>query len=136
MIEIRTASVKDVPAVLRLIRLGADEGALLLRTMKELNALAKDDNIIAAFDGRRLVGVVILDFYSRRMSELRSLYVLRKYRNTKIGSRLVEKLVKRARSLGVKEIMTITLKGKKDWFTKQGFGEDVHGFKVALFKEL
>jgi hypothetical protein len=34
----------------------------------------------------------------------------------------------------MKELMTITLKGSKDWCIDQGFGEDPHGFKVALFR--
>lgn len=136
MIRIRTASVKDVPEVLKLIKLGAEEGALLPRERKILNALSRRGDIMAAFDGHALVGVAILDFYSRRLSELRSLYVLREYRNARIGKMLVERLVRRARTLGVKELMTITFRERKGWFTKQGFGESAHGFKVALFKEL
>lgn len=136
MIKIRTASLKDVKNVSRLVGLGVEEGALLLRTGRELRTLARKDNIIAAFDGDRLVGMVVLDFYSKRMAEMRSLYVIQEYRDTGTGRRLVERLMRRAKTLGVKELMTITLRGKKEWFVRRGFGEDPHGFKVALFREL
>ena len=135
MIRIRTALQKDLKEVSMLVESGAEDGALLPRTRKELNALAKKGNIFAAFDGERLVGIAMLDFYSRRMAELRSVYVAREYRKRGIGRQLILRAVGRARSLGVKELMTITLKENKDWFVGQGFGEDPHGFKVALFRE-
>lgn len=136
MIRIRTASLDDVQDVSKLVEAGADEGALLIRKNRELKALARKKNVIAAFDHDKIVGIAILDFYSKRLTELRSLYVKQEYRNRGIGRRLVRNVMKRARSLGVEELMTITLRGNKDWFTKRGFGEDPHGFKVALFKKL
>lgn len=136
MIRIRSASLRDVKEVSKLIRAGAEEGMLLSRTEKELNALARKDDVVVASDGGRLVGVVILDFYNARVSEMRSLYVIPEYRHTGLGSRLVGRLKRRAKSHGVKELMTITHKRKKDWFVRQGFSEEAHGFKIALFKEL
>ena len=126
---------KDIKEVSRLVEFGAEDGALLLRTKKELDALSRKGNIFAAFDGETLVGIAMLDFYSKRMAELRSVYVAREYRKRGIGRKLLIRVVRRARSLGVKELMTITLKENKEWFVGQGFGEDPHGFKVALFRE-
>jgi amino-acid N-acetyltransferase len=134
MIKVRAARKEDVPEVSRLIRLGAKEGALLLREKKEISGLARKGNIMAAFDDDKIVGVVALDFYSRRLAELRSLYVSRAYRNRGVGKRLVDLLVRRAKTLGVEELLTITIKEKAGWFAEQGFSEAAHGFKAALFR--
>ena len=83
-----------------------------------------------------MIGIVILDFYSKRLSELRSIYILPAYRSNGIGKRLVAALVKKAKNRGVKQLLTLTLKDKKNWFAKSGFNEEAHGFKVPLFKEL
>ena len=80
--------------------------------------------------------MAILDFYSKRLSELRSIIVLEEYRKQGVGKQLVKGVIKKAKSLHVKELMTITLQEKKNYFGKFGFFEAVHGFKVALFKKL
>ena len=121
--------------VLMLIRSGADEGALLRRAKDELGLLVKKGNIIGAFDSNIMIGIVALDVYSERMAELRSFYVAKNYRSRGIGKRLVGGVIKMAKDRGIEEIMTITLKDKKNWFIRNGFGEDAHGFKVALFRK-
>ena len=136
MIKVRSARKEDVLEVSRLIRSGAEEGAILLREKRELAALARKGNIVAAFDKDKMVGVAVLDFYSRRLAELRSLYVSSGYRNGRVGSKLVERLIRRAKRLGVRELLTITAKEKAGWFKAQGFSEEAHGFKAALFRKL
>jgi N-acetylglutamate synthase-like GNAT family acetyltransferase len=68
MVKVRAATKKEVLEVLRLIRRGAREGSLLLREKRELSSLARKGNAIAAFDEDKMVGVVVLDFYSRRLA--------------------------------------------------------------------
>jgi len=54
-----------------------------------------------------------------------------------IGKKLIEPAVAKAKAQGVKELMTITSKKMKTKFVADyGFGEQPHGFKVALFKQL
>lgn len=136
MVEIRSVEKKEVKGVYHLMNIGVREGTLLKRSKKELLSLVKGGFIIGAFDNSELVGMAILDFYSKRLSELRSIIVLEDYRKQGVGKQLVKGVIKKAKSLHVKELMTITLQEKKGYFGKFGFFEAVHGFKVALFKKL
>lgn len=136
MIEIRTVTKKEIKGVYHLMNIGVREGTLLKRSKKELLSLVKGDYIIGAFDSEELVGMAILDFYSKRLSELRSIIVLGDYRSKGVGKLLVKGIIKKAKSLHVKQLMTITLQEKKGYFKRFGFLEAVHGFKVALFKKL
>lgn len=136
MIEIHGVTKKEVKGVYHLMNVGVREGTLLKRSKKELLSLVKGGFIIGAFNGKELIGMAILDFYSKRLSELRSIIVLEEYRRKGVGKQLVRGIIKKAKSLHVKELMTITLKEKSGYFGKYGFLEAVHGFKVALFKKL
>ena len=64
------------------------------------------------------------------------MYVMPHYRSKGVGKMLVLELLKKAKQLKIKEVMTITVKEMTPWFGKSGFSEEVHGFKVALFKKL
>jgi N-acetylglutamate synthase-like GNAT family acetyltransferase len=132
----RDAKLKEVDLVVGLINLGVKEGMLLKRTKKELKSLIKDKKVIVVSEEDVLVGIIILDFYSKRLSELRSIYVAKDYRLKGVGSMLVDALKKKAKDLKVKELMTITTKDMKNWFGKFGFNEETHNFKVALFHKL
>lgn len=136
MIRVRSATVSDMPTVLRLIREGAREGALLQRPRKELLLIAQEGNILCAFDNGGIAGMVVLDLYSKRLAEVRSLYVLPGRRGMGVGAALVAHAIKRAKRFRVKELMTITLKENAAWFARHGFSEDAHDFKTAMFKKL
>ena len=136
MVLIRNALVKEVEEVFDLIERGVNEGSILKRTKTEISSLIRNELVFVAEDNSKLVGIVILDYYSKRLSELRSMYVMAEYRNSGVGKLLVNALLKKAEQLKIKEVMTITLKEMAPWFEKSGFSEEVHGFKVALFKKL
>ncbi|MFA6065106.1 MAG: GNAT family N-acetyltransferase [archaeon] len=136
MIEVRAVTKKEIRGIYHLMNLGVKEGLILKRSKRELLDLVKSSVVIGAFDKELLVGMAILDFYSKRLSELRSIYVLEEYRKNGVGKLLVSEVIKKAKSLRVKELMTITVKDKKGFFEKYGFNEAVHDFKLALFKEL
>jgi amino-acid N-acetyltransferase len=136
MTEIRVATRKDLEAVRALVRAGVAENALLRRSKKDLATCIREQRVMVAVDDANVIGLGILDFYSKRLSEMRTLFVRYDYRKSGVGKRLVDALVEKARQLRVKELMMITAKEKKAWFTKHGFAEEAHGFKVALFKKL
>jgi len=136
MIEVREVVKKEIHGVYHLMNMGVREGLILKRSKKELLSLVKSGMVIGAFDGEVLVGMAVLDFYSKRLSELRSIYILHNYRSLGVGKQVVAAVIKKAKSLHVKELMTVTVKDKKGFFEKYGFNEAVHDFKLALFKEL
>ncbi len=136
MTRIRIATKADLPRILRLIRQGVQENALLSRSKKELVQRIEKKWVIVATEKENLIGIGVLDYYSARLSELRTLFVTPAFRKTGIGQKIVQALVQKAKKRHIKELLTITLKEKKTWFQKQGFAEEAHGFKVALFKKI
>lgn len=136
MLTIRDATKKDFLSVVKLIHHGVQEGMLLKRTKKELALLIKDEKVIIALNDDEIIGVVILDYYSKRLAELRSIYVYKEHRLNGVGRMLIDALKKKAKKLRVKELMTITKKEVKPYFEKFGFKEETHNFKIALFNKL
>ena len=136
MLTIRDATKKELPLIVKLIKQGVQEGMLLKRTKKELASLIRDEKVIVAINDEELIGVVILDYYSKRLAELRSIYVYEEHRLNGVGRMLIEALKKKAKQLKVKELMTITTKEVKPYFEKFGFKEETHNFKIALFNKL
>jgi N-acetylglutamate synthase-like GNAT family acetyltransferase len=136
LLTIRDATKKELSLVVKLIKQGVSEGMLLKRTKKELASLIRDEKVIVALNDEELIGVVILDYYSKRLAELRSIYVYKEHRLNGVGRMLVDALKKKAKQLKVKELMTITTKEVKPYFEKFGFKEETHNFKIALFNKL
>jgi len=136
MINVKDATKKDLAAVFDLFSKGVKEGAIIKRPKKEITKLVSEKKVILVSEGKSAVGMVTLDFYSKRFSELRSIYVEKEYRSKHVGKMLVEAVFSKAKKMGVKELMTVAIKEKEGWFRKFGFNEEVHGFKVALFKQL
>lgn len=136
MAEITHAKEKDFLGIQKIISKGALEGKILNRTKKEIQLLIKQKDIFVAKKEGKIIGVIALDYYSKRFSELRTLFVLKEHRSNGTGALLVNALLKKAKEKKIKEIMTITTKETSEWFKKQGFGEEAHNLKVALFKEI
>ncbi len=138
--NIKNAKKEDLLKVFDLLNIASKEKVVLKRTKKELELLIKKRNLFIATitenNLEKLVGFVALDFYSRRMSEMRSLYVLKEYRKNGIGKALTSKVFEKAKKLKIKEILMVTIKERKEVFEKIGFFEEAHGFKIALFKKI
>ncbi|MFA5764164.1 MAG: GNAT family N-acetyltransferase [archaeon] len=132
---IRQAVSKDVPAVRELIDIGAKEGVILNRTNDEINELITKECMLVAEEENKVIGLICLDFYSKRLSEIRTVYVSEDYRGKGIGKELIHSIIDKANKLEIHELMTITTKDKKDWFFKNGFAEETKSFKIALFKK-
>jgi N-acetylglutamate synthase-like GNAT family acetyltransferase len=136
MEEIRPAKISELEKIHALISEGAKAGMLLKRTKKELKELIKQKNVFVAETNSELAGITILDYYSKRLSELRSLYTKPEHRGKGLGTKLMQAIFTRAKELKVKELMTITMKENCSWFKKHGFKEETHHFKIALFKKI
>ena len=73
MVEIRKASLPDIPAILSLINAYAGQGIMLPRTEFELAENIRD--FIVAVEDSEIVGCGALHFYTPRSAEVRSLSV-------------------------------------------------------------
>src|SRR5215472_12051484 len=119
MIDIRKASLTDIPALLELINSYAANGVMLPRTELEMAENIRD--FLVAFDSGRLVGTGALHFYTLTSGEVRSLAVEPAQKTQGIGRRLVESLEKEAREHDLHSIFAFTYVAR--FFEKLGFGE-------------
>jgi amino-acid N-acetyltransferase len=122
---------RDIDEVWELIHQGYLEGNLQPREKNEIADL-RDNFIVSRFKGE-VIGVVGLDVYTKRLAEIRSLYVRRDFRGFGIGTTLVNEALLRASEQGIPEVIAIT--DKIDMFKKAGFHEILNG-QQAMFLRL
>src|ERR1700683_5143055 len=94
-IDVRKASMLDIPPLLELINGYASKGIMLPRTEFELSENMRDFSV--AYDGNRLAGCGALHFYSPAVGEVRSLAVAETHKTHGIGRLIVESLVYEAK---------------------------------------
>jgi amino-acid N-acetyltransferase len=119
MLQIRKASLTDIPALLELINSYASNGIMLPRTEFEMAENIRD--FLVAFDGSRLVGCGALHFYTASSGEVRSLGVDPTIKLKGIGRAIVEALEEEAREQDLHSIFAFTY--VPGFFGKLGFEE-------------
>ena len=117
-VEVRKASMQDIPALLDLINGYAAKGIMLPRTEFELSENMRD--FMVAYEGRQLVGCGALHFYSPTVCEVRSLAVAENCRTHGIGRLIVDSLVYEAKLYGLDAVFAFTY--VPEFFAKVGFG--------------
>jgi amino-acid N-acetyltransferase len=122
-IEVRKASMQDIPALLELINGYAQKGIMLPRTEFELSENMRDFSV--AYDGNRLAGCGALHFYSPTVGEVRSLAVAETHKTHGIGRLIVESLVYEAKLYGLDAVFAFTYVAR--FFAKVGFYEVERG---------
>jgi amino-acid N-acetyltransferase len=122
-IEIRKASMQDIPALLELINGYAAKGIMLPRTEFELSEDMRDFTV--AYAGAHLAGCGALHFYSPTMGEVRSLAVAESHKTHGIGRMLVDSLVYEAKLYGLDAVFAFTY--VPDFFARVGFHEVERG---------
>lgn len=137
---IRTAKKSDLIEVYSILFIASKEGFVKKRGKKEIENLIRKRNLFVAIileeNKEKIVGCAALDFYSKRLSELRSVYVKEGYRRIGIGNELIKNVFLKSKKLKIKELLLVTNKERKEVFKSFGFFEEAHGFKIALFKEI
>ena len=122
-IEVRKASMQDIPALLELINGYAAKGIMLARTEFELSENMRD--FMVAYDGSRLAGCGALHFYSPTVGEVRSLAVAESHKTHGIGRLVVEALVYEAKLYGLDAVFAFTY--VPGFFARVGFNEVERG---------
>jgi amino-acid N-acetyltransferase len=122
-IEVRKASMQDIPALLDLINSYAAKGIMLPRTEFELSENMRDFSV--AYDGNKLAGCGALHFYSPTVGEIRSLAVAESHKTHGIGRLIVEALVYEAKMYGLDAAFAFTY--VPQFFGKVGFNEVERG---------
>lgn len=126
---IRPARREDIPLLAEFLVPFVEAERLIPRTLTELDELYP--HFFIAESERQLIGCAVLEIYSSKLAELRSLAVLPEQRNNGVGRALVEACLERARAANVLEVMAIS--SKENFFRNCGFDFTLPGEKKAFF---
>jgi amino-acid N-acetyltransferase len=122
-IEVRKASMQDIPALLDLINGYAAKGIMLPRTEFEMSENMRD--FMVAYANSQLVGCGALHFYSPTVGEIRSLAVAESHKTSGIGRLVVDSLVYEAKLYGLDAVFAFTY--VPGFFARVGFHEVERG---------
>ncbi|MDR3616086.1 MAG: GNAT family N-acetyltransferase [Candidatus Obscuribacterales bacterium] len=126
---IRRASHDDVQAILSVIAPYVADGKILPRTVTELSDLI--DTYFVAEVEEKILGCVVLEIYSKKLCEVRSLAVSAEAQGLGIGKKLVAACVALAKNENIMEVMAIS--SNEEFFQSCGFDFTLPGEKKALF---
>ena len=110
--KIRRATSKDFPAIVELIE--EHPQRLLQKNLPRASAF------FVAVESGTIVGCCALEVYSKRLAEIRSLAVTKKFQGKGIAHALIQSCLKLAKKKNVYEVLSIT--GASGLFEKYGFG--------------
>ena len=131
-IQIRPARTTDVKQIRKIIDTYAAPGRMLEKETVTLFESVQE--FIVAVDGHEVVGCAALHILWEDLAEVRTVAVVERLHKSGIGHRLMEAVVERAKSLGVKRIF---LTFQTEFFGKHGF-EVIEGTPVEpeVYQEL
>jgi amino-acid N-acetyltransferase len=116
-IELRKATLRDIPSLLELINGFARKGIMLPRTEFEMAENIRDF-VLTSFEDH-LVGCCALHIYSPTAAEIRSLAVEPGWQEHGLGRRMVVQLETEAREFGVSTLFAFTY--VEGFFRKLGY---------------
>lgn len=131
-IEVRTATVEDLPGIKRLVDLWADAGENLPRTEEEI--LQSISDFVVATHENRVVGCGALWLYAPELAEIRSVGVDPDAQGGGVGSRIVDHLATIAGALHVERVFVLTRAPL--FFERLGFRQvSVNGLPEKILKD-
>ncbi|MEO0565177.1 MAG: GNAT family N-acetyltransferase [Chloroflexota bacterium] len=126
---IRKATPQDTEFLQTFISGFVDSGEVLPRTLDELEGLLP--NCFVAEHEGEIVGTAVLEIYSWKLAEIRSLCVSPKVQGLGYGKRLVRACLDLAAERDIREVMAITR--SEQFFVSCGFDYTLPNLKKALF---
>jgi N-acetylglutamate synthase-like GNAT family acetyltransferase len=131
---LENATLHDLARLRSLMDEGENEGKLIPRSSAEVLSDMRDGNafVYREYAGGDVTGMAFLSVYSKRLAELRNLYAVVE----RAESALVGSVAARADELGINETMVISKNGNGSVFAGHGFRQELHGFRIAMFREL
>jgi len=125
MIEVRPARTSDIKAIHKLIVDFASGGRMLQKETVTLYESVQEF-MVAVEDGQ-LVGCGALHVLWEDLAEVRSVAITETLRGNGIGNLILERIIERARELGLSRIFCLTFETK--FFGRHGF-EEIQGTPV------
>ncbi|MCL2647237.1 MAG: N-acetyltransferase [Phycisphaerales bacterium] len=115
--QIRPATVRDVPSIAALIATFAQRGKMLFRSHAELYETIRD--FVIAEDADRLLGVCALEIIWADLAEIRSLAVAPAHQKQGLGRQLVQTIITEAQRLKIHRLFALTY--EHPFFERLGF---------------
>ena len=125
MIEVRPARTSDIKAIHKLIVDFASGGRMLQKETVTLYESVQEF-MVAVEDGQ-VVGCGALHVLWEDLAEVRSVAITETLRGNGIGNQILERIIDRARELGLARIFCLTFETK--FFGRHGF-EEIQGTPV------
>jgi amino-acid N-acetyltransferase len=125
MIEVRPARTSDIKAIHKLIVDFASGGRMLQKETVTLYESVQEF-MVAVEDGQ-VVGCGALHVLWEDLAEVRSVAITETLRGNGIGNLILERIIERARELGLSRIFCLTFETK--FFGRHGF-EEIQGTPV------
>jgi len=130
--KIRSATLKDVKKINRLIDNYSKQGLMLYRPSIEIERNIRDYFVCELKN--KVIGSCALRVWNRRSAEIYALAVSPRHTGKEIGSKLIKECVKEARRLGVESIFTLTFRDKL--FVRFGFKKiSIRDLPKVIFTE-
>ncbi|TRZ72835.1 MAG: amino-acid N-acetyltransferase [Streptomycetaceae bacterium] len=117
MVEIRAARTSDIKGIRTLIDSYAPEGRLLTKETVTLYESVQEFTV--AVDGDKVVGCGALHVLWEDLAEVRTVAVAESLRGKGIGHRILDAIIIRAQTIGVKRIFCLTF--ETEFFGRHGF---------------
>jgi amino-acid N-acetyltransferase len=124
-IEVRAAKTSDIKGIRKLIDLYAPQRRILSKETVTLYESVQE--FMVAIDGNEVVGCGALHVLWEDVAEVRTVAVTEALRGKGVGHQILEKLIERAKILGVKKLFCLTF--ETDFFGRHGF-EEMQGAPV------
>ena len=125
MIEVRPARTSDIKGIHSLIANFASDGRMLQKETVTLYESVQEF-MVAVEDGV-VVGCGALHVLWEDLAEVRSVAIAETLRGKGIGNQILERIIDRARELGLARIFCLTFETR--FFGRHGF-EEIHGTPV------
>jgi amino-acid N-acetyltransferase len=125
MIEVRPACTSDIKGIHNLIANFASDGRMLQKETVTLYESVQEF-MVAVEDGQ-VVGCGALHVLWEDLAEVRSVAITENLRGNGIGNQILERIIDRARELGLSRIFCLTFETK--FFGRHGF-EEIQGTPV------
>jgi len=125
MIEVRPARTSDVKAIHKLIVDFASGGRMLQKETVTLYESVQE--FMVAVEDDQVIGCGALHVLWEDLAEVRSVAITETLRGNGIGNLILERIIERARELGLSRIFCLTFETK--FFGRHGF-EEIQGTPV------
>jgi len=125
VIEVRPARTSDIKGIHQLIVEFASGGRMLQKETVTLYESVQE--FVVAVDNGKVIGCGALHVLWEDLAEVRSVAISEELRGKGIGNQILERIIERARELGLSRIFCLTFETK--FFGRHGF-EEIHGTPV------